>query len=173
MVVLIRVSRSFIALLRSQLSNGQQTHSGITYIWHDCWFFLSNWLSSKLTLCQMCSPAGRTVVTELRAGVDHTASHHSRSRLHGLPEAPAAAWGQRRPGTRRLHRPARVLRELPVGVYQAAAHARRWCQCRLWRGTYAFALLHKPRIPGVSKSEVHEMIHLMQRFLTKGFPEGT
>jgi len=70
-----------------------------------------------------------------------------------MPEAAAAAGGRRGPGARGQHGPARVLRALPARVHQTAADPRRQRQRRHRRGLHAVALVHEPRIFGVSKVE--------------------
>lgn len=109
------------------------------------------WLEFTVVFMTLLLPVGRTVVTDLWAGADDTASHHSWSRLRGLPEAPAAARSRCWPSTWRHHCAARGLWKLPTRVCQTLADARCQCQCCLRGRPSAFACLYKRWIPWVSE----------------------
>lgn len=113
--------------------------------------FLS-YLSCVVACVTGLPSAARTVVAVLRAGADHAAAHHRQQGLRRVPEAPAAAGGRRGAGPRGHHRPARVVRELPGRVHQAAAEPRRQRQRGVRGRLHASALLHTPRVSGVSES---------------------
>lgn len=109
------------------------------------------WLEFNVGFMTLLLPVGRTVVTDLWAGADDTASRHSWPRLRGLPEAPAAARRRCWPSTWRHHCAARGLWKLPTRVCQTLADARCQCQCCLRGRPSAFACLYKPWIPWVSE----------------------